>query len=54
MELETGRPKQPRVRPSTVEDPKKKKARLNEDAAQEDTVLDSNLGIPILNSFVTL
>ena len=34
-----GRPKeQPRVRPSTVEDPKKKKARLNEEAAQEDTI----------------
>ena len=37
--LKTGRPKQqPRVRPSTVEDPKKKKARLDEEAAQEDTV----------------
>ena len=36
--LKAGRPKQqPRVRPSTVEDPKKKKARLNEEAAQEDT-----------------
>ena len=37
--LKTRRPKQqPRVRPSTVEDPKKKKARLDEEAAQEDTV----------------
>ena len=36
--LKARRPKQqPRVRPSTVEDPKKKKARLNEEAAQEDT-----------------
>ena len=36
--LKRGRPKQqPRVRPSTVEDPKKKKARLNEGAAQEGT-----------------
>ena len=38
---------QPRVRPSTVEDPTNKKARLNEDAAQEDMafgqqVWDSN------------
>ena len=36
--LQVGRPKQqPRVRPSTVEDPKKKKARVEEEAAQEDT-----------------
>ena len=36
--LKRGPPKQqPRVRPSTVEDPKKKKARLDEEAAQKDT-----------------
>ena len=46
--LKAGRPKQQRkVRPSTVEDPKKKKARLAEEAAQENTafgqqVWDSN------------
>ena len=36
--LKRGLPKQqPRVRPSTVEDPKKKRKRLNEGAAQENT-----------------
>ena len=36
--LQAGRSKQqPRVRPSTVEDPKKKKKRLNKGAAQENT-----------------